>query len=735
MDSRESRDNFLDVFFGPGNDLGIDPNTIEGADPSHNFLKDLIHDVREGSPWPWLLPRRVGDGAQPTWYAIAADYADFRRLGAELAAVTGDPYSDFSPEAASLVSSDPVEFAILSLGANAHAYRFTASPGQVVPLRIALERLHRAWTLRPKRGWVRVRPLGRVLRDFELALAGHKYESAVEAIGEIERNRQLTATNLLFLRFRLAATFEDPRDALNLPDVDTLITIRRPLAVTTALQQIVFDANLVDTDGPVPVDQAIEIFSRDLAQSYGPLFTTLRASDDASAVRLQMLATVNSARPNEAFADEALARPWNAGVRSWLQAVWDRRQQRSDSARTATQNFQLGDLDGAFAVALVDEPSQLRAKILLVSAVSIGTKDAAQSALDAFDALSLEEQGQLGLDGLVKLALLELRERTRFLPSTWADWFDRIAQHPHRETIDLLDEALPGWMASELDSDQGVAALTNLFLATRPGDQMALVADAVPRALTYCQRSGASDTRLAPLHHALLAVLTYESDLTATDLSTISEIAATVLGCGMDESQYSALLRDLLDVWTRVKSWRRCDWAADVLDAVVSSPAPVPAERDAFVVDLYSQLTAYADRVNETQRVLLRLLGREASQPTEIWSSPTESEDEIGGTESSPLSGLTVGIYTLDEGAAATVRGWILEVAPSARVVLNHEHDASERLTAMVRSSDIVVVGWATAKHAATNHIRDVKPDSTQVVMAQGRGATGLFRAVLSAMA
>ncbi|KRB47073.1 hypothetical protein ASD90_01430 [Terrabacter sp. Root181] len=581
---------------------------------------------------------------------------------------------------------------------------------------------------------MRIRPLGRILRDFELALTGRHHQHAVEALAEIERNRQLTASNLLFLRFRLVATFETTQNATNFPDLATLIAIRRPRAVTVALQRLMFDAYLVVDNQALPVDQAIERFKIEVSQRYGALFTVLSPTDDPSAARLQMLAASTAEIPNEGYAEDVLSRPWSLEVSAWLQAVWARRRQEPQPQRTALQVYQLGDLDAAFTAALTDAPGLVRTKIVVITAVSIGTQDAAIAAVEAFDTLPEDEQADLLNDALVRLALHELRGRTRFLPGNWTEWFQRLEGDPNRETIELLDEALAGWQATVLDSDQAVRALSDLFLATRGPAQMTLVADAVPRALAYSQRSGASGARLAPLHNALLAVLTYESDLTATDLGAISDLASTVLNTGMETAQYKQLLLDLLDVWTRVKSWRRCDWAADILDAALASPAPDPVSRDAFVIELYSQLTAYADRVSEAQRVLLRLLGREASQPIEVWHAKFDDNAEDPPSEAPTLDGLAIGIYTLDEGAAAKARSWILEIAPSAKVVLNHEHDASERLTAMVRGSDIVVIGWATAKHAATNHIRDIRRGGTIVAMAEGRGATGLLRAVMSAV-
>jgi hypothetical protein len=167
-----------------------------------------------------------------------------------------------------------------------------------------------------------------------------------------------------------------------------------------------------------------------------------------------------------------------------------------------------------------------------------------------------------------------------------------------------------------------------------------------------------------------------------------------------------------------------------VLDTVASCPAPIPTERDRFAIALYGQITAYRDRSTEEQRLVLRLIASDFGFDATVWQ-PNAVASDTDGLRTNPLANLTIGIYSLDENASARVARWIVELAPSARVTLNHEHDGSDRLTALAKNSDVVVIGWATAKHAATNHIRAHRPSDKPTVMADGRGATAMFRALI----
>jgi hypothetical protein len=88
-----------------------------------------------------------------------------------------------------------------------------------------------------------------------------------------------------------------------------------------------------------------------------------------------------------------------------------------------------------------------------------------------------------------------------------------------------------------------------------------------------------------------------------------------------------------------------------------------------------------------------------------------------------------VGIYTLTETAGRQAQAVLQSAVPDIVVDLNHDHAASSALAALVARSDLMVVAWASAKHAATEFIK-ARRGARPLVYAAGRGASSIVRAI-----
>jgi hypothetical protein len=96
--------------------------------------------------------------------------------------------------------------------------------------------------------------------------------------------------------------------------------------------------------------------------------------------------------------------------------------------------------------------------------------------------------------------------------------------------------------------------------------------------------------------------------------------------------------------------------------------------------------------------------------------------------ENRPFS--RVGIYSLHEAATAQVVNWINEKWPEVRVETSSAHGAEERLTAMVKGVDVMLVHTSRAKHAATDSIKVamIPGEESKIVRVAARGASSLWR-------
>ena len=94
------------------------------------------------------------------------------------------------------------------------------------------------------------------------------------------------------------------------------------------------------------------------------------------------------------------------------------------------------------------------------------------------------------------------------------------------------------------------------------------------------------------------------------------------------------------------------------------------------------------------------------------------------------LSGLRVGIYSLMERAARQAADVIVDEVEDCEVLLNHDHVGTDRLRALARSVDVMVIGVRSAKHAATEYIEQQLGRDVRRVYPPGKGASSILAAL-----
>ncbi len=160
---------FLAAFFPEGTPLpwsriaaGMLPQNTETA--LMPWLEDLARDPQAIS----VLPRP--DAAGTTWYGVAHSFAQAERLREDLLAFIGPTYSDFTGARPPLDLADAVEAAVARF-TGGYAIRFRVPRECQDDARRSLEQLRGLWRARPARPPGLPRQTGRILRDYNLALA------------------------------------------------------------------------------------------------------------------------------------------------------------------------------------------------------------------------------------------------------------------------------------------------------------------------------------------------------------------------------------------------------------------------------------------------------------------------------------------------------------------------------------------------------------------------------------
>ena len=181
------------------------------------------------------------------WYGLAFDDRQMNALGESLTAFIGPTYTNFRGQVARLDRQDPIDQAVDDFTAG-RAYKFQgADPSEIWR---ALGRMRKVWQRRGSRERATPAPVGRVLRDFYMALNAGDASAAESALTDLREHYHLDGVNLLYLRVQLLANFLRWADLLALPEIPDLLRLRRPSAVTEALLRAVYHMHLARVRGP-----------------------------------------------------------------------------------------------------------------------------------------------------------------------------------------------------------------------------------------------------------------------------------------------------------------------------------------------------------------------------------------------------------------------------------------------------------------------------------------------------
>lgn len=248
---------FLDAFFGPGNDAGNYPGVTEG------YRKFVL----QGDTTPIVLPRFDASAQEATMYVIANDSLFAPHVPDLITAFAGPTYCktmDLVPR--SMDPHDPVEAAVIKhFGTDTPTYVLSAGPNQNhrQRLRRALDRMQTTVSGRPQREWRVDKPLGRLLGEFDAALSAGGEATSGEILAQIVARGGLTASNLAHLRIKRLSKLGLNHDLLAMPDLIGVLQQTPPIRIREAVLEAVYQTTLAMPLSDGDVVKACELL-RDL---------------------------------------------------------------------------------------------------------------------------------------------------------------------------------------------------------------------------------------------------------------------------------------------------------------------------------------------------------------------------------------------------------------------------------------------------------------------------------------
>ena len=679
------------------------------------------------------------------WYVLCSSPRAARIARDELRAVLGQSYSDFEGRPPALDRSDPIDAAVIdNYGSNVFKFGI---PNRDL-FEVARERLRLLMQLRaerPPRTSLVPRAVGRVLRDFEYALLARDLSTAGDLINELQSAGHLDAINLHFLEIRRLAAGEAWSQMLDLPGLDPLLRTRRPRRVTEAIISAVYHVHLANYVTTAQAEEAVAHFRAEVAPRFLSLYGTPDGLNGSEVTASFLLAAVAAEPQRVALAESLLAaQPVEPFAQRFFDAIALLLRPREEQAEAdldyAAVAFSIGDVDSAFQLAKKQPNSVRRTALLLRCAREIETLDAAATALQALGDLSDVERTALSRSVVLRTTIRELQQVTptaddeqQPLPHDWVDWLQMLEQEqPWNTAVAVAERGAREWPRDELCADVSrIQRCADLLLS----EHQAWAGIALRNSAPYLIESLLADRPkavLTPVYESLFLILALDSEPSVSQVRQLARLTAARLDIGPRSGDYSAMLRQLAEVFLSVGTPSVIETALDSFENTIVHACPNPSERLIFASRIGELIQKWFNRVDEAELLLFNSLATDIQAPT-LAIPQTRAGDNISQPSSMGwrrLSGKRIAIYSLQEAAARRASSVIQSVASATVEIFSDHVGGSPALRQASAKSEVFIVVTAAAKHAATGYIEANRPKSAPTLYVNGKGCSSILRAL-----
>lgn len=550
---------------------------------------------------------------------------------------------------------------------------------------------------------------GWLLARFQDYLNVGRRDAAKKILDRLRSELRLDALNVKFLEVQLLATFEDWAAIIALPEFSSLCVARRTPAITAILLEALYQPHIA-----APFDD------ENVANS--------RAAYEGSVQSFLQSMVIASPLPG-------------LRVGGWrllgLEALSDRGRQDL-LAILADRAQELG-----WIATLLPAQIQLTPQAVEVAA-PIDTAREALIQADAVDSIDLLADAMAAMARLNPDELALLRETMPFRPivqatdelasitppTSWIAWLDRAADPAFTNALDIARLGKDEWEIGPSTGDPVAVRALVAALEEVQGDDLAAdrTSQALPYLVAWLQRDpDFPRPAFSSLYGGLLTLFALGSARGSTIYESSQVLIEALLVSGIDQKAYRELIADVDEMANDGFGASMIYWVLELVESFMNAAAPDADAREIFLHRILARIVPIYGRLTRLQRIAVTTLSSELG-----WSLPATAADvEVPADDdlASRLAGLHIAIYSLTESSSRHAKAALEAITSAVRVTTNADHGGSVSLRALAENSDLFVMTWLSAKHAATDFIREHR-GSKALLYSQGKGFSSILRAI-----
>jgi len=633
----------------------------------------------------------------------------WRRLNPILRAFAGPTLTSFDGLPRGLSQTDPIAIVVArSQPAAAGVIDLPHDDQARIAALRALVRVRETLARSPSLQRSAPEPTSWLLARFQDCLNVGRSDAAASILAKLKGELRLDALNLKFLEIQLLAEFGDWKGIVDLPGFANLCLARRTPVITALLLEALFQTHLATA------------FDR----------------DDASETRARFEAVVRTyAQPMLTIPASPLltASGWRIyGLEAWLDPS------RIDiCAALAVRRTELGWIaDHIEKVALAEERASVplaplddaRAALLHVDAIE--SVDSVTAALVALGKLNPEELARLREAEPFRATLNVAEEVGRGgLPTSWIEWLSMAADPSFTSALEVARRGKDEWPIGEANDDPIAVQALVFGLDQAFSNDIATdrTAQALPFLVAWLRRDpDFPRSAMAPIYSNLLTLFALCSARGRVTYESSQILVNASLAVGLNSKSYHALIADVEELAGKGFGVSMIYWVLEIVEDFMRATSPDADAREKFLHSVLARITPIYNRLSTLQRAATSQLAHELGWTLESLGINSEAkQDEF----TNKLRDLRIAIYSLTESASRQAMVALEQIEPTVIVDCNADHGGTMRLKALAEGADIFVMTWLSAKHAATDFIRDHRANRP-LLYAQGRGFSSILRAI-----
>lgn len=699
----------------------------------------------QGAQSPIVLP--VFDAHGPCqWYGMAADEASAAALAQELIAVLGPSYSDFRGQPLQADSGDEIECALQK-----RFGRFVFRWGPVDAA--ARDDITQAlkWYLgllrrRPDIPDRTQRPFGKIRAEFDRALLAGNEADAHRLRDELIASGRIDAEQHKYVEIRtLAGLGRQHQLAHDYSLIKSVLGLSLPAQTITDLIEALYATYIAAIEDESNVDAILTVFRNDIARHFGPLFRERKGVRQPNVLKAFLLYELVQEEPNVARCKAiAAAYPTQAGrelIERWSSRLASSPPSRADAFELARQALADDDYELALQLSFESLPDAWTYSAMLRCAVELEDAQVTRRVLEVVRTAPDAVRVTWTKRDLTRLQQLQSEpSEAPAAPSApqarpdsdWLSWARYVeAGHYERPPLQILDEALTRWSAEAYASDPEACRQLAEKIGNASGEAEHVFREAFAALVEFFADRPVHPVRgFIPVYTMLIRIVAWNGMVSANELELASALMQALISLGPSKVDYVEALDAYAEILTANNASGNIDWALNAAEILTLQASPDNELRLRFFMAVVDMARTHAHRLKPAQHAILSLLAKDYGCANLLEAFPFRAEGQVETAARVDYDGL-IGIYTLTEGAGQRARQFLRKLLPLARVEVNADVAATDKLKHLAANAEIFVFAWKSSKHQAYYAAKEAR-GNRQTLLPLGKGSASILDCVLS---